>query len=367
MRWVQSHGRLLVIMAVVSIPVLIGFGSGFWLSQEAMDIRQKQVESSRLQNVSAQAQMLVGMLKSEVEILRLQAKSMATGTPHEIPGNLLHWAELEIDGNSLTRVKRVLKNPRWSGDAAMESSYLSSALKNLNLQEILKQGVSILRMKKDLNSGGEWLCFAFPSSESPQSVWLTLVDPSTAFQSYRNWARHSEGGKSRSYLIGSDGRVLTHSQKNWIFSDMSGSNFYRDVIRKLLNGSLGSGFGEYTSMDRLPVASAFYRLGPLPLAVVVEEVNTSHLEKINELKILSLGGAAILVLGVIIFGCALILGSYLVKVVTLTVQNESDDALDPKKRAGFGLSEAELPEGQFFKGDELLIVDAIRSSNTSSE
>jgi hypothetical protein len=349
-------------MAIISIPVLIGFGSGIWLSQEAMTIRQQQAEVSKLKQVSVQAKMLVGMLTAEIETLKLQAWNIALHPTKEVEGKILHWAELEGDGVSLTRVKQVARNLHWNGDDGVEATYLNSALRSLNLQETRDRGVSLLRIKKDLNSGGEWLSLAFPSPNSPGAVVLALVDPATVFQSYRTWASHSDGGKSRSYLLGSDGRVLTHSQKNWIFSDMSGLPLYREMIRKMLNGAVGSGYGEFTSMDQLPAATAFYRLGLLPLAVVVEEVNSHRLEKLDELKVISLGGVALFVLAGIVLGSALILSSYLVKVVTLTIRPEESEGLGEEHMRP-GISEGELPAGQFFKGDEMLLLDSIRSSD----
>jgi hypothetical protein len=346
----------MTIMMIVAVPVSLGFGAGIWVSLEAQVSRQQKDNQTRLRKLSSQAQMLLQMVSLEIESVRMQTWSLAQSqTPSSqvssAPfGKILYWAEVELQPQGMIQAKRSARNPAWSGSSAVEESFLKSASQTFSLQEIQQRGVGTLRMKKDLNGGGEWLGLAFPSLTSQKSLFLTLIDPALAFSSFQLWSAHSGNGQSRSYLIGRDGRVLSHSQKTFNSADFSGFSLFHTLIRKGLEGAYSTGSGDFLGVDQLPVGVAFQRLGQLPLAVVVEELNNQSMEYGDEIQIGLLALIAWAVLGFLIFGCALILRSYLVKVVTLTVPAPSEEvpSHNPDSR------------NPYFSGDELLILDPIQ-------
>jgi hypothetical protein len=189
-----------------------------------------------------------------------------------------------------------------------------------------------------------------------------MVDPLLAFPSFQKWVTHSAGGRSRSYLIANDGRVLAHSQKALISADFSNLPIFQNLLRRALQGTLTSGMGDFKGIDHLDVGAAFVRLNPFPVAVVVEEVNSEKLNQPNGVRIAFLGFMALLVLAAVVLSSALFLASYLVKTVTLTVHSESSD-FDDSESLSVQEPERTKSKNGFFSGDEMLLLDSIRSSN----
>jgi hypothetical protein len=366
----------MVIMAVIFVPVALGFGGGVWVSQQAQVSRQKKDDAARLKDVSQLAQILVEMVSEELETIRMQAwgLSVSRTTSIENPpptpsGKILHWAELEFQKGGPGIVKHLSRSPFWNGNASIEEAYLRAALESLNLQEVRQKGMSLLRIRKEAGGRSEWLSLAFPAPGSEQSVLLALIDPSSAFLSLQRWASHSQGGKSRSFLIGSDGHVFAHSQKTFADSDFSGIALFQNLLQRAFQGTMTGGAGDFTSIDRLPVGTAFYKLGQLPLALVVEEVNSARLYRTDGGWIAILTLFTFALLAFLVLGCALILSSYLVKTVTLTVQPEAPypgmdrEGIEGETENEFETYANAAQRRNYFTGDELLLIDTIQSNH----
>src|SRR5437867_2259592 len=97
MRTRSSHGRLLAIMALVFIPAVLGWATGFWISQDSIQNQQQSDDEKRLKQTSIQAQMLVDMVSAEIETIRTEAQEFTfkrTAYAHPLSGRILHWAEM---------------------------------------------------------------------------------------------------------------------------------------------------------------------------------------------------------------------------------------------------------------------------------
>jgi hypothetical protein len=365
MRVKQGQGRLLAIMALVFVPAFLGWGVGFWISQESIQTRQQTDDEKRLKQTSVQAQMLVEMVSAEVETIRTEAKEFTLKrtdplrpTPFPLTGRILHWAEVGTDKSTVASLKRVARNPQWTANSATEESYLQSVARNLNVSEVEKQGIEVLRIKQAPGGSSEWLSFAFPAPNEPKTIILALLNPSDAFPSFQKWGRHGQAGKSRSYLIGRDGRVLVHSQSTFNSADFSGTPFFRDQLQKVLNGTWRGGSGDYMGIDQTPVGAAYFRVESLPLVAVVEDVIKPYSFWTIWSQILFRSLYSWVVLGVIVWGAALVLQSYLTRVVTLTVHPESSDDSVPAPRGVPAQPRATLSQTDVFLGrDEFLILD----------
>lgn len=178
-----------------------------------------------------------------------------------------------------------------------------------------------------------------------------MIEPARAFHLFQNWAVHSSGGKSRSYLIGNDGRVLSHSQEALVYSDFSKTPLFQQALQKVVQGAWISGSGDSIGIDQVPIGAAYYRIGQLPLAIVVEEVNSSQFTHIHEYQALAMVMMGLFLAGLATWLCSVVLTRCLVKVVTFTVQAEApSDAV------------IEKPQGsKFFAGHDFLILDSAKS------
>lgn len=321
MQKVQSHGRLWWIAAVVSVPTIVALGLGFEVSKRIFEPLQGEQDGVRLKNISLQAAMLEASLEQELEGLQIRAWALAQGSRDTTAfGPVLHWVEVTSAAGKFQSVKQLARNPKWNMSEALQSSYLKSAFERFQVQDIEKNGNAILRLKKGSQENGEWMSFAF-RSPLEHIFYLVLVDPSEAFLSFQKWSKHGAGGKSRSYLLGTDGRVLAHSQKSMVTSDLKNLSFFQQGIQKMLNeGSVVSGSGDFLSVDRLPVGVSYLKVANLPLAVVVEEVNAQQMNGIRWSHAFGFLGLSGIVLFSLILFSAFFLKTFLVKVITFTVR-----------------------------------------------
>lgn len=343
----QSHGRLIGIFAILSLAVFTGFGGGFWISERLGSLREQTWEEKRLQNVSVSAQLLRDMILYEIENLRV----LATSGPQQLNSNLiLHWADLEFQGDQIQKVRQSYRSPSWVASSEIEKNYIATAIRTIKPKEVLENKMALIRVKQDSVSGREWLGFAFQSTRSASSIVLALIDPSQGFHAFQKWMAHSAGGKSRSYLLGGDGRVLAHSQKSFDSADFSETPFFKAVMQKALSGMALGGKGETLGIDQMPVDTAYYRVGRLPLAVVVEEIRPTT--GFNMVRLTDISGSLLITmvfLMTFIMTCSLILKTYLVKVVTLTVRSNAEEN-SPVKTSSQG----------FISSQDMLILNQVK-------
>jgi hypothetical protein len=361
---------------MVAVPAWVGFGTGVCLSQKMMSSQQNVEKKDQAQYLISQAQLLTQMIRSEVEVVQTQALSQfqsakfASNLKSELSGSILYLAEFNTHGDSLTELKQSFRHPSWTVSSALEEFYIKSAIQNIKPAELQRNGMSILRLRKDSKGVQEWLGFAFfnptvsdslRDSSQEKTVILALIEPSVVFQSIQKWSSHSAGGRFRGYLVGKDGRILLHSQKTWTAGDMSQTSLFKDQVSKVISGVWLNGSSEALAVDQVQVRAAYYRLGQLPLSVVVEEIQSDPYLKVD-FSLVAFGLFLLTVLSVFIFGSAWGLKAFLTKKVGVPVvanvpvsaaeSNESHESYD----SGSPLA-LEMQRNQpFFSEEDLLVL-----------
>ncbi len=350
MRRKRSHGRLMSILVLVSIPTFCGLVAGFWISQEMMDDKQEELLEWRRKQVSSLAEAFKETLVGEIEALRGEAQALTALQKDEaahriLPrGRLLHWAELKTKDSLILEVKKTKRNPHWNATPMTEEAYLRLLSQNLKPSEVAKNGFWVERVPQDPSGLVEWLSFSYPSLSPDGGIVSVLIDSSQAFQSYQRAISQLEGQTFRSYLVGRDGRILFSSQKSWKGKDLSSSALFQDQIQAVMNGAWRGGSGETMSLDQNSVATAYLRVGHLPLVVVTEQVIKQTTRSSGNGLFLS--GVLILTLSMVTFLCSYLLKSFLFKVVTVT------------QKIPVQVRKPESVEGaRFFSEDDLLLLD----------
>lgn len=286
MRIPWSHGRLSWVLAAI----LIGGGlASIEISRRAEVTERKEILSLNHREASN--------LWGSIEDLRNKAWS-AGQTRAALTGSILYRAEIQVSGEHILGVIRSAVNPRWKESSLLDEVYLQAAFEKINLRELKKEGVGILRLKKDPLQIAEWLAFIFPGIG--QNLILVLTEPSEVFTTLQRF--HTKSGEKRAYLIAADGYVLTHSQKSYMGADFSRLAPLTAMVREVLKPRKTSGVKTYEALDQLPVIAAYSRLRHLPLVLVIEKVQ-GDAHKLGSLQrqvgkfLAFLGVLALLVLG----------------------------------------------------------------------
>ena len=290
MPWLKKHGRLIQIMMMVSIPILVSFCSGVWLSHLFTESQYKGVGESQSRKLVVEAQMLADQLTQKVDDLKVQASMIAQLHTSLSPrsevlfsprSGITLWAELELQGNSSGRVRV----RRWvsSLERGLEAQYLSKIVKELEqsrskLSSALQyQGVyapESVRLSGATNSPGYSL--VFQGQDSNRTAHLLLVDPSLLFTPLQQWQRHSQGGLSQSVLLDAKSQVLSQSHPNskWL-EKLMGHAFFRFQLEKLTQRITFQGKGEFTLQEGSSIQASFLALPHLPWFIVVGEKKLS--------------------------------------------------------------------------------------------
>ncbi len=273
------------------LPIVSALLTGFWLSDRIQSHSNHEAEKIRMEEAIAQDRLLVDSLWASIELIKTRAlalleirkaQAVVPNPSFALPeGVLLHWAELEIKlDDSLLGVRQAARNPAWApaiGWSGFEEFYLQSVLKRLSVAEIRKNGIAVLRMKQDPGRNHEWLALAFAGSDH-NSVVLALVDPEKAFPVFSDWSRKEDGDTLRGYLVAADGTVLAHSQPSYVAASFAQVAVFKNALADLLGrrevdaNTRLTGNATSASIDKLMADTAYARLGPLPLAAVVERV-----------------------------------------------------------------------------------------------
>ncbi|MGK5083061.1 hypothetical protein WDW37_07120 [Bdellovibrionota bacterium FG-1] len=277
--------RFWTLLVFATIPVVAAAGTALWLGVRIADEPRQETARLGTEEVIAQDRLLVDAVWSAIETVKTQALALwqirqlqaRLGVPAAIPeGRVLHWAEIEVQADSLGAVKQTVANPSLrlgavgSDAAQFEKDYLENTLKQVHLDEIRENGVGFVRVKQDPARRPEWLGMAFLASET--SLVLVLVDPVEAMPIFRRWTTRSEGGNLRGYLVAADGAVLAHSQRSYVSANFAATQVFQEGVRNLLSGRVVSGAGTYKGIDGMLVSVAYARPGSLPVAAVVERV-----------------------------------------------------------------------------------------------
>lgn len=231
---------------------------------------------------TSQGRALEDGFQDAVQRVRLLALGLKNLLPLQQPvewGPILHFSEMQASAGKITQIK----NSTWFNQAKNESisdeQILNEIKEKTSLQHIRENGYSVVRMKLDPNQARDHLALVFMASAQgavgqPDVLISAIVDPSQAFPGFLRFASRSEGGSLRAYLISDEGRVLAHSQPNYVGSYFSDAPIFKEALKATLEGRRLAGSGSYQSIDQMKVAAAYTRVGTLPLAIVVEKVKT---------------------------------------------------------------------------------------------
>ncbi|MGZ3688670.1 MAG: hypothetical protein ACXVBW_10235 [Bdellovibrionota bacterium] len=267
----ESHGRLsfLKTSTLVAIPAFLALGAGIWLALQAQGTERDRADLMRLEEVDQQARMLGVAFHEELESLRARALA-------GLSDPLLHWARLSTAGGKITGVLQKARNPQWNPESAgernIEDFYLQTALETLSESEIRRNGSALVRIRRDVHESAEWLAFAFAYPAPSTDLALVLVDPAQAFPIFSNWTHGDESLSLRGYLVGSDGVVLAHTERNYVGMDFASVPVFQKAAGEVILGTHERGSAILKGIDQLNVAAAFVKPAHLPLGIIVEKV-----------------------------------------------------------------------------------------------
>lgn len=292
----RSHGRLSlkpalkntwkkVVAARAYWPVALSLTAGIYMGIQYYSpaTAQDEREASAHREVSDQARLMTESFWSQLDSIRSQAiafrqlrlayQSFAPNT--EVPkpwGRIQHWAEFGIAGSALGDPKLHSPGANWKPGVVeqAEQNYLRSVQEKISLREIKESGISLVRIKLDSLTSTEKVAIGFFADSKNSVVNVVLVDPSEVFPVFKRFASKKDEGTLRAYLIAADGKVLIHSLPSYNAASFVETEVFTGALMPLLSGTRGNGTGSFTSIDQIPVYSAFSRLGKLPFAIVVE-------------------------------------------------------------------------------------------------
>ena len=249
--------------AILIAAVALGTTVGLRLHQ----LEEGAALQEDLTALSAQNGEMVEAFFTWVTALKAQSISLSAGLDaYTIP--ILHWAELTDSGPALGIGKRLKAE---SVDVKTEEAWLKEVQARATQWRGTRResGFGILRFRADPAISREWLGFLFAQKGR---VYAVAVNPSAAFPFVKRFAARSAGGTIRSYLIGNDGQVVTHSQESYAGVKFTAAPIFTQALEAVAQGKRSSGVGQFEAIDRLPVRAAYARVGSLPLIWVTERL-----------------------------------------------------------------------------------------------
>lgn len=342
MRFDSSQGRLktlrrtLRIGGILAIPALVSLGLGVGLGIGFLNPEDPQ---QKAEQVKIQAQMGADQVASEIELLRLEGNQENTqdSMMGEASDRILLKADLLREADGKVKIKSKAQSPSWvpgryfNADTLIQS--VTQSVFTKSAEQANPSDVSVVSLRADRSGGAEWLCFIFKKEPTGQTFSLVLVDPARYFKAFSNWHLHGGNGKYRSFLIGTSGVVLAHSQASLAATDLSTVPIFTDLLKKVVGGTQRTASGRLTSLDHQWVELATLRVGSLPLAVVVESPNPEASPSAVRKAALFLG---FFFLWGVLWYCASFLRRHLVEVRVQTVMTApSSDDLAPQRSAEF--------------------------------
>ena len=299
----QNMTSRLSFIKIFGIVTLTAAVATFLGAAVVMNYSDKQTQSSdavHVEETQQQSALVSESISDALERVRSSALELQSSS-HLMPsGVVLHFAELEIRGGLILSVKRSLSNPAWKQpttstglqSTGFEASYLKQALTSLRLKSLRENGVEMIEVKDDQARNPKFIGLAYLNSAVPGSVALVLVDPMQAFPVFKNMA--GTGSVYRTYLMGSAGNILAHSQTAYLNADFTDLAIFKESI----GSEAVRGVGHVTAIDRLPTIASWSKLGTLPLEVVVERVNlipgTGILGRLKRVAWIALSGIFLL-------------------------------------------------------------------------
>lgn len=337
----MNHFRKLALIILLVVLSVVMCGGALMMHR---------VETEQLEQLRIQSRSVSDLVLNQIEMIRTRGDliQQTHSVPPELFSEILYWSELKVDWNQgVQEILRSVVNPNWKESsssvvvspyaARIDDAYVLQALKNVSLESLKKSGVAILRFKQDPNRPHEWLAFIFFNRNRPDKAVFTLVDPSWAFPLFKNWASQSEGGVLRTYLVGSDGHILSHSLQTYVASDLSRAPIFKDALKYLFSSQRISGVGTYQSLDQVPVLASYLRVGDLPLGVVVERIKIPSRILREKLSSLFETVPTLFLVACVLFGILLLMGTI---------------------RRAPHLNEVMIPSNRFFSRDPSFIEDS---------
>ena len=290
MPFLKKHGRLIQILLIMSVPILVSFCSGFWLSYLFKESQHKGEDEIRYRKLVVESQMLSDQLYQNLESLKFQAQWMGElKNPGQVflqtgarRSGVKAWSEFEVKaGLEGVKVRRFLKGA--SSSVGFDSQYLSKIVKEVtqNSSQVLSNldhyGFHLLdsSYSEGVKEGGGY-AFLFQSPTSKNLIHFVLVDPEVFFSPFQSWVKHSQGGLSQSALLvlGKGVMVQSHpSQSYW--KKLSEEPFFRYQSQNVLKKVAIQARGDFKLDSNVWVRASLIGFKNLPWAIAVSELKLS--------------------------------------------------------------------------------------------
>ena len=288
MPWHKKHGRLIQIMMMVSIPILVSFCSGVWLSHLVTESQYKGMEGIQSRKLVVEAQMLADQLTERMNLFRMQASMIAQLKSPSLPfsqgslqnlNGIILWAELDFNSGSSKKVevRRSVRNTQIEERVA--SLYLSKYINKLELSHskvssaLQMHGIYVPEsVSESIDDKLAGYSLLFQAQGSSRLAYLVLVDPLQVFAPFQQWQRHSQGGLSQSALLGSNAQVLSQSHSDsLLLKKLMDHPFFRFQLDKLTQRIIFQGKGAFNLDGGSSIQASFLALTHLPWVIVVGE------------------------------------------------------------------------------------------------
>ena len=287
MPFFKKHGRLIQILLIVSIPIVVSFCSGFWLSHLFTESQQKGEDGIRYKKIGVESQMLSDQLSQRLELFKIQAQWMgdlkkpaqALSAKTSQASGLRAWGELEMSpGLKGVQVKRFFQAP--SVEKRLETEYLSRMIKEMSshrtqvMADLENYGFHLPESSyDDAFKSGYGFSFLFQSLSDPKNVYLVLVDPSAFFSPFQSWVKHSQGGLSQSalFVLGKGVLVQSHPQQS-LWKKLDEEPFFHYQMENVLKKVTFQTRGDFKLESNSWVRTSFIGFKNLPWAIAVSDL-----------------------------------------------------------------------------------------------
>ncbi len=297
----QSKFKTLIL---ISLPALFAALAGIYVSERVFQDEKDLQELTQRRESGVQIRALMEYVVSVLESSKAQG-SQSYQAQKAPTGAVLNWTEFEVKDGAVVGVKR----SSWNADASKIDSKIKGSradfetayLKQIQEKLILKNvDSSLLSIRPDSERSAQWIAQAQVVSGG---VVLFLMDSQEVFAGMTRIGNYWKGLGYRAYMIDINGRVLAHTDPQYVFGSFPESAIFTDGILPVLQSSRIAGSGRYESIDQFPVVASYARVGGFPVALVTEKLSMRSSifhryfreGRLNRISVLALGLSLLLI------------------------------------------------------------------------
>jgi hypothetical protein len=271
-----TQGMTLALLLAVALPVIVTLSGSYILARQTVKAQEGQSQQTKAEEIRTQSKLLLSNVWNEIEGVRIRATSYYEGGKKSVLNpQILTYSTIQWNESPLSKTQKITgftKNSVWqnSSSSAELQSQMTRATSLLSLKQIQETGYGLVSVGGPV---GNRLGVAFAASnQTGAPIIFVSVNPEEVFTSFGRWASRREAGNLRGYVIGSDGRVMIHSDRAYSGADFKTGELFKNALAPMFRGDRTSGVSTFISTDLRPVLTSYQRLGKLPYAVVVERV-----------------------------------------------------------------------------------------------